>query len=121
MASHEQPYDPYLPSGRSGTPGATAYHHEGTDRTAALQAQIDDTVNVMKQNIKRTAERGENADALQVRTDDLNERSKDWKRTTNRVRKVFFWKNVKMWAWIIGAIIVIIIAIALSKLALLSV
>ena len=38
MASHEQPYDPYLPSGRSGTPGAASYHHEGTDRTAALQA-----------------------------------------------------------------------------------
>lgn len=38
MASHEQPYDPYIPSGRAGTPGANGQHYEGNDRTAALQA-----------------------------------------------------------------------------------
>lgn len=36
MANHEQPYDPYIPSGR-GTPAPNAQHADN-DRTAALQA-----------------------------------------------------------------------------------
>lgn len=36
MANNEQPYDPYIPSGR-GTPGPNAQHGDN-DRTAALQA-----------------------------------------------------------------------------------
>ena len=37
MAGHEQPYDPYIPSGR-GTPGPNTQPSEGSDRTAAIQA-----------------------------------------------------------------------------------
>jgi vesicle-associated membrane protein 4 len=39
--------------------------------TSALQAQIDDTVGVMQENMKKVLHRGESLDSLQKQTDDL--------------------------------------------------
>ncbi|KAL8679842.1 MAG: hypothetical protein Q9186_003908 [Xanthomendoza sp. 1 TL-2023] len=112
MANNDQPYDPYIPSGR-GTPGPNTHHEGGNDRTAALQAQIDDTVNVMRQNIQRTEERGGRVADLDHQTRKLADSSADFKRGTNRVRKQLMWKNVRMWVWILVGIAVLIIIIAL--------
>ncbi|KAL9627361.1 MAG: hypothetical protein Q9204_006621, partial [Flavoplaca sp. TL-2023a] len=106
MANNEQPYDPYIPSGR-GTPGPNA-QYDGADRTAALQAQIDDTVNVMRQNIQRTEERGGRLDNVEAQTEGLKNSAERFKRGANRVRKDFWWKNVRMWVLIILGIAVVI-------------
>ncbi|KAL8707452.1 MAG: hypothetical protein Q9225_007753 [Loekoesia sp. 1 TL-2023] len=112
MANHEQPYDPYIPSGR-GTPGPNA-HHEGNDRTAALQAQIDDTVNVMRQNIQRTEERGGRIDDMENQTRRMTEDAERFKRGSNRVHNQLRWKNFRMWIWIALGLIVVIVIIALA-------
>jgi vesicle-associated membrane protein 4 len=57
-----EPYDPYLPRGASST------HPGGNPKTAAIQAQIDDTVGIMRDNITKVAERGERLDQLQDKT-----------------------------------------------------
>ncbi|KAI4268647.1 MAG: hypothetical protein LQ337_007722 [Flavoplaca oasis] len=114
MANHEQPYDPYIPSGR-GTLGSDAHHDGGSDRTAALQAQIDDTVHVMRQNIQRTEQRGENIDNMVDKTNGLEERAKQFRRGANRVRKYEMWKNVRMWVWIILGLAVIALIIGLGR------
>jgi len=38
------------------------------EQTAAIQKQIDETQDVMRENIQRVAERGERLDALQDKT-----------------------------------------------------
>jgi vesicle-associated membrane protein 4 len=61
-----EPYDPYLPRG-----GSSANNTQGTggsNKTAAIQAQIDDTVGIMRENITKVAERGERLDSLQDKT-----------------------------------------------------
>jgi vesicle-associated membrane protein 4 len=55
-----EPYDPYVP--RSGP------SQGGNNKTAAIQAQIDDTVGIMRENINKVAERGERLDSLQDKT-----------------------------------------------------
>ena len=40
----------------------------GNAKTAAIQAQIDDTVGIMRENITKVAERGERLDSLQDKT-----------------------------------------------------
>ncbi|KAF8331483.1 uncharacterized protein EI90DRAFT_3058054, partial [Cantharellus anzutake] len=58
-----EPYDPYVPRGDpSGAP------RPGNSKTAAIQAQIDNTVDIMKSNINKVAERGERIDDLQDKT-----------------------------------------------------
>jgi len=110
MASREPPYDPYIPAGGSGA-GGSAQYEGGNPRTAAIQSQIDDTVNVMKKNLESVAQRGEHIDQLQDKSENLNQSAQGFRRGANRVRKQMWWKNVKMRIWIIVGIIVLLLLI----------
>ncbi|KAM0786926.1 hypothetical protein ACM66B_002348 [Microbotryomycetes sp. NB124-2] len=106
-----EPYDPYIPSGNasqnpSGQPGAS-----GPSRTAAIQAQIDDTVGIMRDNINKVAERGERLDALQDKTDNLAQSAQGFRKGANRVRKQMWWKDMKMRILIAVGIAVLVIVI----------
>ncbi|EHY57492.1 Vesicle membrane receptor protein (v-SNARE) [Exophiala dermatitidis] len=106
MAERDQPYDPYIPSGGQGgaAPG-------GNQRTAALQAQIDDTVGVMRENINKVSQRGERLDSLQDKTDNLAVSAQGFRRGANRVRKQMWWKDMKMRMCIIAGIIILLVVI----------
>ncbi|TFK23290.1 synaptobrevin [Coprinopsis marcescibilis] len=84
-----EPYDPYLPrAGSSSGNGAPPVPGAGNAKTAAIQAQIDDTVGIMRENITKVAERGERLDSLQDKTDNLAVSAQGFRRGANRVRKV---------------------------------
>jgi len=104
-----EPYDPYLP--RNGSPAGPS---QGNPKTAAIQAQIDDTVGIMRENITKVAERGERLDSLQDKTDTLAVSAQGFRRGANRVRKNMWWKDMKMRIIIGVAISVIIIIIVVS-------
>jgi len=108
MADREQPYDPYIPSG--GAQGG-ARAADGTQRTAALQAQIDDTVGVMRENINKVSQRGERLDSLQDKTDNLAVSAQGFRRGANRVRKQMWWKDMKMRICLIVGIIILLLVI----------
>jgi len=118
MADHNNtPYDPYIPSGNA--PGGAAAG-AGNNRTAALQAEIDSTVGIMRDNINKVSERGERLDSLQDKTDNLAVSAQGFRRGANRVRKQMWWKDMKMRMCIIGGIailliIVIVVPIVTSK------
>lgn len=65
MSNYESGYDPYTPSGSG--PGASS-SQGGNNKTAHIQAQIDETVGVMRDNIQKVNERGENLNDLQGKT-----------------------------------------------------
>jgi len=111
MATHNEPYDPYIPSGGA-APAAGAAGGAGNSRTAALQAEIDSTVGIMRDNINKVSERGEHLDSLQDKTDNLQRSAQGFRRGANRVRKAMWWKDMKM-RMIIIAVVVIIIVIAI--------
>lgn len=68
MLCRSEPYDPYVPRAGSSTGGGNAAPGQGNAKTAAIQAQIDDTVGIMRENITKVAERGERLDSLQDKT-----------------------------------------------------
>jgi len=80
-----EPYDPYLP--RNGSSSNPSGPSQGNPKTAAIQAQIDDTVGIMRENITKVAERGERLDSLQDKTDNLAVSAQGFRRGANRVRK----------------------------------
>ncbi|KAK0518627.1 Vesicle membrane receptor protein (v-SNARE) [Tilletia horrida] len=96
-------YDPYIPSGG-------AQSGAGNSRTAQIQSQIDDTIGVMRDNINKVNERGENLNSLQDKTDNLAISAQGFRRGANRVRKQMWWKDMKM-RIIIGVGILILICI----------
>jgi len=103
-------YDPYIPPGGQSAAG-TAQGQPGNQRTAALQAQIDDTVGVMRENINKVSQRGERLDSLQDKTDNLAVSAQGFRRGANRVRKVMWWRDVKMRMCLIGGIVILLIVI----------
>jgi len=107
----EPPYDPYIPAEHGGAPGGSTAQNGGNQRTAALQAQIDDTVGVMRENINKVSQRGEHLDSLQDKTDNLAVSAQGFRRGANRVRKQMWWKDMKMRICLIIAIIILLIVI----------
>jgi len=115
MADREAQYDPYIPSGgASGEPGAQK-SAPGNQRTAALQAQIDDTVGVMRENINKVSQRGERLDSLQDKTDNLAVSAQGFRRGANRVRKAMWYKDMKMRVCLIVGIILLLLVIIIPS------
>jgi vesicle-associated membrane protein 4 len=109
MPDQDAPYDPYIPSGQ----GAPQPQGAGNARTQALQAQIDDTVGVMRENINKVSQRGERLDALQDKTDNLAVSAQGFRRGANRVRKQMWWKDMKMRMCLIAGVIILILVIVI--------
>ncbi|EFQ34991.1 synaptobrevin [Colletotrichum graminicola] len=107
----DAPYDPYIPSG--GQPATQQGGAGGNARTQALQAQIDDTVGVMRENINKVSQRGERLDALQDKTDNLAVSAQGFRRGANRVRKQMWWKDMKMRMCLIAGVIILILIIVI--------
>ncbi|CCF32244.1 synaptobrevin [Colletotrichum higginsianum] len=107
----DAPYDPYIPSGQAAPQQQGGAG--GNARTQALQAQIDDTVGVMRENINKVSQRGERLDALQDKTDNLAVSAQGFRRGANRVRKQMWWKDVKMRMCLIAGIIILILIIVI--------
>jgi vesicle-associated membrane protein 4 len=97
-------YDPYIPAGQQ-------QKGQSQSRTQALQAQIDDTVEVMRDNINKVSERGERLEHLQDKTDNLAQSAQGFRRGANKVRKQMWWKDMKMRACLIVGIILLIVVI----------
>ena len=76
-------YDPYAPS----NPDTDS----NPNRTSFIQAQIDDTVDVMRANIDNVSHRGERLDSLQDKTDNLAVSAPGFRRGANRARKTGPW------------------------------
>ncbi|CAK7900555.1 synaptobrevin homolog 2 [[Candida] anglica] len=101
--SSSVPYDPYIPNQDSS--------EQSNSRTAAIQAQIDDTVGIMRDNINKVAERGERLDSIENKTDNLAISAQGFRRGANRVRKDMWWKDMKMRMCIILGVVIVLIVI----------
>jgi len=101
-------YDPYIPTESASKPVGNG---AGGSRTAQIQAQIDETVGVMRDNINKVNERGENLNSLQDKTDNLAVSAQGFRRGANQVRKRMWWKDVKMRMLIVVAIIILLCVI----------
>lgn len=86
-----------------------------TDAGTILQ-EIDDTVNVMHDNIQKVRERGENLDHLQTKTDNLANQAHGFRRGANRVRKQMWWKDMKMRMCLIAGVIILLLIIIVPSM-----
>ncbi|KAL6939744.1 Vesicle membrane receptor protein (v-SNARE) [Hanseniaspora osmophila] len=98
--SASAPYDPYIPQ-----------EDQSQNKTAELQAQIDDTVGIMRDNINKVAERGERLTAIEDKADNLAVSAQGFKRGANRVRKQMWWKDLKMKMCLVLAVIILLIVV----------
>ncbi|KAF9042788.1 synaptobrevin, partial [Hymenopellis radicata] len=114
-----EPYDPYLPRNGSSSNPSGGSQGTGNPKTAAIQAQIDDTVGIMRENITKVAERGERLDSLQDKTDNLAVSAQGFRRGANRVRKnmwyVYYPLQMRIIIGVAIAVIIVIIVVSIVK------
>ncbi|UJR22721.1 hypothetical protein I4U23_025755 [Adineta vaga] len=84
-------------------------------RIQQLQGQVDEVTDVMKNNLRLELERGGKLDDLEAKSDILNEGSRQFAIRSQKLKKKFWWKNVKMWILVCVVIAVIVIIIILAS------
>lgn len=67
-----------------------------TDNLTVLQGQVKEVQGVMSQNIEAVIQRGERLDDLMDKTDDLEAATATFQRTAKKIKKKYWWKNLKM-------------------------
>ncbi|KAJ3417224.1 hypothetical protein HDV05_006430 [Chytridiales sp. JEL 0842] len=83
-------------------------------KTQAVQAQVDEVVNIMNDNIRNVMRRGEELETLQNKTEDLQNSSSQFQRGATAIRKEMWWKDMKM-KLILGGVVIAIIIIIIDK------
>ncbi|KAL7746864.1 Vesicle membrane receptor protein (v-SNARE) [Sorochytrium milnesiophthora] len=82
------------------------------NKTQQVQAQVNEVVGIMQNNIEKVMERGEKLDSLATKTEDLQQSSLQFKRGATKVRKAMWWKDLKlklMIAFVLAVILAVII------------
>ncbi|KAK5852253.1 hypothetical protein PBY51_023737 [Eleginops maclovinus] len=75
-----------------------------------VQSQVNEVKVILKDNISKVLERGDRLDDLIGKTDDLQASADSFQRTSTRVARKYWWKNIKMMI-IIGVIVLIIVVL----------
>ncbi|XP_008299038.1 vesicle-associated membrane protein 8 isoform X2 [Stegastes partitus] len=73
-----------------------------------VQGQVNEVKVILKDNINKVLERGDRLDDLIGKTDDLQASADSFQRTSTRVARKYWWKNIKMMI-IIGVVVLIIL------------
>ncbi|TPX33880.1 hypothetical protein SmJEL517_g03339 [Synchytrium microbalum] len=86
------------------------------NKTGQVQAQVDEVVGIMQNNIEKVMQRGEKLESLQNKTDDLQQGALQFKRGATKVRRQMWWKDLKL-KIIIAVIVIVILIIIIVPIA----
>ncbi|CAF0752999.1 unnamed protein product [Adineta ricciae] len=100
------------PSTYENPPRSTQY--QSTKRFDNLQADVNQVVDVMKDNLEKVLERDAKLTTLENRADILQTGASQFTTNANKLKRKYWWKNIKMWAILIILIIVLIIIIVVA-------
>ncbi|KAL4240585.1 hypothetical protein ACF0H5_001377 [Mactra antiquata] len=79
------------------------------DHVTVLQGQVKEVQGVMSKNIEAVIERGERLDDLMDKTDELQASAATFQRTASKIKKKYWWANMKM-KIIVGIVVFAIIS-----------
>jgi vesicle-associated membrane protein 2 len=84
-------------------------------RLQQTQAQVDEVVGIMRVNVEKVLERDSKLSELDYRTDALQQGASQFEQQAGKLKRKYWWKNLKMMIimGVIGLIIIIIIGISI--------
>ncbi|CAL1295428.1 unnamed protein product [Larinioides sclopetarius] len=86
-------------------------------RLQQTQAQVDEVVGIMRVNVEKVLERDQKLSELDDRADALQQGASQFEQQAGKLKRKFWWKNCKMWAILIGVVLIIIIVIVVASLS----
>lgn len=98
--------------------GSTLLRYSSSDALGRLEGQVDEVTDVIKDNIRKVADRGDQMNDLQYRSEALAFSAADFKKNATKLSRKLWWKNVKLWVVlvvIVGSIAVMITVAVLAS------
>ncbi|KAK9522289.1 hypothetical protein VZT92_018764 [Zoarces viviparus] len=83
------------------------------DKVQTLKDQVDGVKDIMTQNVDRILARGERLDDLMGKSEDLQAGAQHFKQTSQKVARVYWWKNVKLVVVIVVVVLIVVLIIVL--------
>ncbi|OAD55369.1 Synaptobrevin [Eufriesea mexicana] len=87
-----------------------------TKKLQQTQATVDEVVGIMKVNVEKVLERDQKLSELENRADALQQGATQFEQQAGKLKRKYWWKNLKMMI-IIGIICVIILIIIIARQA----
>lgn len=97
------------PSGSSGAP-PNIQKLVASKRLQQAQAQVGEVVDIMRVNVEKVLERDSKISELDRRADDLQEGASQFQQQAVKLKRKFWWENLKMWI-VIGVVVLVVIVI----------
>merc|ERR1711978_690832 len=85
-----------------------------TTKIQDTQAQVQDVIGVMQDNVAKVIQRGDNLDELSSRADSMQMSAREFQAQGTAIRKKMWWKNMKMMIAIGVVVAIIVLIIVLS-------
>ncbi|KAJ3008967.1 UNVERIFIED_CONTAM: hypothetical protein HDU68_002883 [Siphonaria sp. JEL0065] len=82
-------------------------------KAAQVQAQVDETIGVMQDNIHKVMQRGETLETLNERSENLASSAETFKNKSKDVRMKMFWQDTKT-RLMLGGIALIVIGLIIG-------
>ncbi|CAF1044980.1 unnamed protein product [Adineta ricciae] len=99
-----------------GAPPTTAGGGGGSKRLAQQQAQVDEVVDIMRQNVDKVLERDKNLSLLDDRADKLQHNAAQFEQHAGKLKRKYWWKNMKMMI-IMGVVGIIFTIVVIAWIA----
>ncbi|KAH9594902.1 Vesicle-associated membrane protein 3, variant 2 [Schistosoma haematobium] len=83
------------------------YNYQADDRIRQQQAKVQEVVGIMKDNVNLVLERETRLAEIDTRADELQVQSKQFQAVAGRVRRKYFWQNMKFGPYLTSIVEVI--------------
>lgn len=97
-------------TGTTGGPPPNIQQLVASKRLQQAQAQVGEVVDIMRVNVEKVLERDQKISELDRRADDLQEGASQFQQQAVKLKRKYWWENIKMWL-IIGVILLVVIVI----------
>ena len=98
----------------SGGPPPNIQKLVASKRLQQAQAQVGEVVDIMRVNVEKVLERDQKISELDRRADDLQEGASQFQQHAVKLKRKYWWENIKMWI-IIGIILLAVVIIVVER------
>lgn len=86
-----------------------------SSKLQSTQKQVNEVVDIMKTNVERIMEREEKLSSLDERANNLSMSASQFQTTSGKLKRKYWWKNLKMML-ILGCVITLIIVVIIVSI-----
>ena len=101
-------------TGKVGGPPPNIQQLVASKRLQQAQAQVGEVVDIMRVNVEKMLERDQKISELDRRADDLQEGASQFQQQAVKLKRKYWWENIKMWL-IIGVVLLVVIIIVVVR------